>query len=113
MGVWWRWQAALEGRREENARLCAALGTLRADMEAATRAASTQPAPGVAELERQLAAAQGSVERLTEENERLMELSSCLRAERHKLDRAASQAGDMRAHFSFHVLRIMKNAVPG
>ncbi len=48
---------------------------------------------GVAELERQLAAAQHSVARLTQENERLMEISNELRAERHKHERAAAQAG--------------------
>jgi hypothetical protein len=47
----------------------------------------------VAELERQVAEAQRSVERLTAENERLMELSSELRAHRHKADRAAALAG--------------------
>lgn len=109
--VAWLWQAALEGTREENARLCAALGTLRAAMEAATRAASTHPATGIAELEAQLAAAQRSVERLTDENERLMEISNRLRAERHKLDRAAAQAGELNAQFSSEKWR-RRNVVP-
>lgn len=48
---------------------------------------------GVVELERQLADAQRSVVRLTQENERLMEISNELRAERHRHERAAAQAG--------------------
>ncbi len=51
--------------------------------------------PGVAELERQLAEAQRSMERLSGENERLMEISSELRAQRHKADRAAALAGEL------------------
>ena len=50
---------------------------------------------GVAELERQLAAAQRSVARLTQENERLMEISNELRAKRHKHERAAAQTGEL------------------
>ncbi|EIE22162.1 hypothetical protein COCSUDRAFT_55861 [Coccomyxa subellipsoidea C-169] len=89
-------QAALERTQQENKRLCAALATLTADMEALAHAVKRPVAnssPLVAELERQLAEAQRSVERLSGENERLMEISSELRAQRHKADRAAAQAG--------------------
>ncbi|KAK9916848.1 hypothetical protein WJX75_007800 [Coccomyxa subellipsoidea] len=89
-------QAALERKQEENKKLCAALATLSTDMEALSHAVKRPVAdtsPRVAELERQVAEAQRSVERLTAENERLMELSSELRAHRHKADRAAALAG--------------------
>ncbi|CAL8467325.1 g6862 [Coccomyxa elongata] len=90
-----RLQAALGRAKEEKAKLCAALDTMRADMEAVLHAAAPtlNKSPGTAELERQLAEAQRSVERLTRENERLMEISNELRAERHKHERAAAQAG--------------------
>ncbi|BDA40384.1 probable NF-kappa-B essential modulator at N-terminal half [Coccomyxa sp. Obi] len=90
-------QAALARAEEEKGRLCAALDTMRADMEAVLHAAAPalQKSPGVAELERQLADAQRSVERLTQENERLMEISNELRAERHKHERAAAEIGSL------------------